>query len=401
MFIKASKDNILNVERFGAQLRRDIEERDGIKLRNHLVVNCSLSKADLTAATPQILVKAFPSFDFISDYILFLRSRTVAHNEIGALEMLTGCVRKLTVSFSDENNEWLHPVFVRIVSMTRKFASQLDKVSESTKWRKKIVEVFREIFPLLHKERSRLAATCWLICQLLSLYIALDQVKLCSHILAALSQSLAKEGGFNPTSVPKSVAVTLFFYWGKYHVMEGKHAEAKEKLIWAFQHCPLVISAPNRRRIGEYLIPCMIASGSFPKSSLIEQCGTPHFLGLSDAIRTGDVKAYNNLLDLHMLKLASSGTLILIEKCKLICYRNLAKRVFCIMTNLTSDPAKLDLLAMETAWRWAEHANKDEMICALADLIYAGVMKGYVSLEHGKLVLSKITPFPSIQSALG
>jgi hypothetical protein len=38
----------------------------------------------------------------------------------------------------------------------------------------------------------------------------------------------------------------------------------------------------------------------------------------------------------------------------------------------------------------------DEMICALADLIYSGEIKGYIALEHNKLVLSKANPFPAI-----
>lgn len=65
-----------------------------------------------------------------------------------------------------------------------------------------------------------------------------------------------------------------------------------------------------------------------------------------------------------------------------------------------ADPAKLDLSVMEVAWKLGENATKDEMICALADLIYAGAMKGYIALEHGKLVLSKINPFPRIEDAL-
>ena len=404
MFIKASSQNVANLEKFASELSHAISIRDGKKV-NSLLFNCNLGKPDLLAATPQLLSKLsvlkWPQYDFVSDYILFLRSRAVAHNQIAALEMLVTFIKKLTLSYSLETNDWLHPLFTHMLSFIRKFAYQLDKDSGGDKWRKKLVEVFRELFPSLHKERSRLSGTCWLICQLLSLYISLDQVKLCAHILAALSQSLAKEGGFQPLSVPKSVAVTLYFYWGKYHVLEGKHSEAKVKLMWALQHCPKEISQSNRRRIAEYLIPCIIASGSVPKPSLMEESSTSHFIGLANAIRQGDIQAYNSLVNEHMLTLARSGTLILVEKCKLICYRNLAKRVYCIMKQFNpADPAKLDLSVMEVAWKLGENATKDEMICALADLIYAGAMKGYIALEHGKLVLSKINPFPRIEDAL-
>lgn len=38
----------------------------------------------------------------------------------------------------------------------------------------------------------------------------------------------------------------------------------------------------------------------------------------------------------------------------------------------------------------------DETHCILANLIHEGKVKGYISLSHQKLVLSKIDPFPKL-----
>ncbi len=38
----------------------------------------------------------------------------------------------------------------------------------------------------------------------------------------------------------------------------------------------------------------------------------------------------------------------------------------------------------------------DETHCILANLIYEGKIKGYISLSHQKLVLSKLDPFPML-----
>ena len=367
--------------------------------------NCPLSKADLASISQHqltVLVAAkLGNLDCIAEYLLFLRSRVVAQNDVGALETLTLCVKKITASYTQSNGDdgrWLLPLFVFILTSARKFAVRLDTAGDSAKWKKKMVEVYREVFPLLYKERDRLPGTCWLICELLYLYMALNQVKLCSHILAALSQSLSKEGGFRPQSVPKSVAVTLYYYWGKFDVMESRFTEAYDKLSWAFANCPP--THPNKRRIAEYLIPSMIATGVFPQASLIEQCNLDHFRGLTLAIQSGDVASYNDLMEKNMMVMAKAGTLILMEKCKLLCYRNLAKRVVSVIKQLSEDTTKIDLTVFEAAWGMTEDVSRDEMICTLADLIYAGAMKGYIALEHNKLVLSKVNPFPPIQQIM-
>jgi hypothetical protein len=360
-----------------------------------------LKKSDfLTFSEQQIsstVRTRFRGLEFMGDFISYMQSQSLTGLSPGALENLTNSLRKLTIAYAD--NGWLFPVFVYVVGLARRTAVRLDVTSSGggQKWQKKIVEIFREIFPIVHKEREKLAGTCWIICQLLSLYMALDQVRLCHHILAALTQSLSKEGGFNPQSVPKSISVTLFYYWGRFHVMESKYLEAHEKLIWAYQNCPPV---PNRKRIAEYLIPSMVAIGIFPRDAMMNENRLEHFVGLTNAIKTGDVGAYNHLMNTHAQTLAKSGTLILMEKCKLLCYRNLAKRIFLIAKEETNESAKFDIDIFEAAWKFAEGVSRNEIIFALSDLIYAGAMKGYIALEHNKIVLSKANPFPKIDSIL-
>jgi hypothetical protein len=403
MFLQSKAKNSSALNDYITQLSRIIKQRDGHALNRSLAaVNCPLGKNDLMSVTPELLTAVsaskLGSLDFVGEYLLFLRSVIVAQNDVGALEMLTSSLRKLVIAYVSEEGEWLFPVFTHMCVVARKLATKLD-INGSQKWRKKLVEIFRELFPLLHKERERLSGTCWLICQLLVLYVALDQTKLCAHILAALSQSLAKEGGFNPESVPKSVAVTLYYFWGRFLVMEGKIADAREKLQWAFICC--LRNGRNRKRIAEYLIPTMIATGSVPRETFIRECGLDHFVTLTEAIKNGDVAAYNQIMDDNSVLLSKSGTLLLMEKCKIICYRNLAKRVAAIVRQTGSDPYKLDLDAFETAWKLLESSSRDEVLCSLAELIYSGAIKGYLAPDHNKLVLSKASPFPQVSDVVG
>ena len=402
MFLQSKSKSSPLLTEYLAQLGKAVKARNG-SLLNLNLSTCPLGKQDLMSVNPETLatitVSKLASLDFIGDYLLFLRSQQVAQNNVGALEMLTSSLRKLITSYAAEEGDWLFPVVSHMCVLARRFACRLDLEEDSQKWRKKLVEVFRDLFAIVHKERERLSGTCWLICQLLNLYVALDQTKLCAHILAALSQSLAKEGGFKPESVPKSVGVTLYFYWGRFLVMQGKIAEARHKLEWAFISC--VRHGRNRKRIAEYLIPCMIATGSVPRDQFIRDCGLEFFVNLSTAVKQGDVATYNTLMDENMITLTKSGTFLLMEKCKFVCYRNLVKRVACILREQGSDQSKLDLLGFETAWALLESANRDEVICALAELIYSGAVKGYLAPDHNKLVLSKVEPFPTLSGILG
>ena len=45
--------------------------------------------------------------------------------------------------------------------------------------------------------------------------------------------------------------------------------------------------------------------------------------------------------------------------------------------------------------------DKDEVECVLANLIYMGYVKGYLSHQHSKLVVSKGKAFPPLREVLG
>ena len=45
--------------------------------------------------------------------------------------------------------------------------------------------------------------------------------------------------------------------------------------------------------------------------------------------------------------------------------------------------------------------EKDEVECVLANLIFKGYIKGYLSHQHGKLVVSKGNPFPPLREVVG
>merc|ERR1719190_143152 len=131
-----------------------------------------------------------------------------------------------------------------LCAIARTVAAQLDqqvKRPDSQNrdvYLKKLVEIHRDLFQKLNKERTKRAGHVWVCCELLRAYFRLGQISQCSFLLNAVSQSLNKDG-FNVTDLPKAIAVTFFFYWGKHCVFDLNLRDADERLTWAFNNTPL------------------------------------------------------------------------------------------------------------------------------------------------------------------
>jgi len=87
----------------------------------------------------------------------------------------------------------------------------------------------------------------------------------------------------------------------------------------------------------------------------------------------------------------SRGTYLLLEKCKMVCYRNLFKRVYLIMGK-----HQIPLEQVARTFKWlGMPIDLDEVECILANLIFKNYVRGYISHAKRTLVLSKRDPFPT------
>ena len=97
-----------------------------------------------------------------------------------------------------------------------------------------------------------------------------------------------------------------------------------------------------------------------------------------------------------------AGTFLLIEKLRMAVYRRLLKKVQRIHAELKPERgAQLPLKYFVKALGWQGHAtDMDEVECIVANMIYRGLVKGYVSHTSGVVVLSKKEPFPALKSTM-
>eukprot|EP00929_Paragymnodinium_shiwhaense_P083661 TRINITY_DN44661_c0_g1_i1.p1 TRINITY_DN44661_c0_g1~~TRINITY_DN44661_c0_g1_i1.p1 ORF type:complete len:404 (-),score=101.68 TRINITY_DN44661_c0_g1_i1:132-1343(-) len=300
---------------------------------------------------------------------------------------------------------WRVLPLVWLCAQLRKTAIALDKANASDRQRTKLVEVLREQFQKVHRDRRKREGCLVVCCELLRLYFHLGQAAQCTFLLAAVSQSNSSQEA-DLEALPTAVGVTLCYFWGKRCVLDGKVTEANEKLSWALAHCS---EAPGscerqRRRILALLLPCKLRLGSYAKAEVLRRHNLDCFESLSLAVRNGDVRGFSKALRKEETNLIRAGTYLVVSKLRVVAYRNLCRRVYKEVAlglqraGKAESLHKQDLKPYEIAFAWQDDFDADETMCMLAHLIYIGAIRGYMSDEHRKIVFSKDNAFPATSS---
>lgn len=354
------------------------------------------------------LVKGGETYgEVLSLYLLSLRGREMGE-QVRELELACTCLKTWVQRYievdggvvhpGEQCGTWMTPMMLHLSVMARRVATQLDQAkrseANSDMFLKKLVEIHRELFQRLNRDKTKRAGLIWVCCELLRAYFKLGQISQCSFLLSAVQQSLNKDG-FNPTDLPKAISATFYFYWGKFCVFDQNLRDADLHLSWALKHCP-PRAGSNRRKILLYLVPCKLRLGVLPTKALLHEHGLTMFADIVQAIRDGNLKLFTEKMEEHAADFIKMGTYVLMMKLKFTVLRQLTKNVHRELRRSLGDNAahKLDLAPFEHIFNWQDEYDMDETACVLSNLVYQGAVKGYMAHEHRKIVFAKEQPFP-------
>ena len=184
--------------------------------------------------------------------------------------------------------------------------------------------------------------------------------------------------------------VTYRYYVGRLNMFEDQYEAAEENLEYALEHCHRDAMG-NKKRILRYLVAVKLFRGRLPTRQLLDKYALVEFVPLVEGIRRGDLLTFNDGLIQYQDLFIRRGTYLLLEKCKTVCYRNLFKRVHLILGK-----HQIPLEQVATTFKWlGMPIDLDEVECILANLIFRGYVRGYISHAKRVLVLSKREPFPT------
>lgn len=225
--------------------------------------------------------------------------------------------------------------------------------------------------------------------QLFKIYFKVNKLHLCKPLIRAIESSNLKE------RYPKSQQVTYKYYVGRKHMFDNNFKAAEEYLSYAFEKCHIKSKA-NKRSILIYLIPVKMLLGHMPQTQLLKKYDLLQFQEVVAAVKQGNLLRLNEALEANEKFFIKCGIYLILEKLKIITYRNLFKKVSNIMK---THQIPIDAFLVALKMMKVEDIDQDETQCIIANLIYEGKIKGYISHQHQKLVVSKQNAFPPLAAA--
>jgi len=225
--------------------------------------------------------------------------------------------------------------------------------------------------------------------QFFKVYFKINKLNLLKPMIRAIESLSFKD------QYPLSQLITYKYYTGRKAMFDSDYSGANEALSFAFERCHRR-SPKNKRRILIYLLPVKMLLGYIPQKSLLMKYNLKEFVDVVQGVKQGNIRLLNAAFVRYERFFIGAGIYLLLEKLKFIAYRNLFKKIFMIRGS-----HQLDISLFTQSLRWMQHQeiDADETECLLANMIYEGKIKGYISHAHKKLVVSKKDPFPPLLQA--
>lgn len=245
-------------------------------------------------------------------------------------------------------------------------------------------------------DTSRKWGTYNIIGTLFRTYFRLNKLSLTKNVLRAVEVSLLPDLQF----FPKAHRVTWQYYLGVIAFMNEDYTLAQAKLGEAMASCTREARG-NVELILSYLIPThLMTTRNIPSISLLRQYPkiSALYTPLIIALRSGNVAAYDRTLVRNEREFIRRRVYLTLERARDLCLRSLFRKIYIVSEKTTRlSVSKFQRgLNMGVTTDSVEWVDEDEAECYVANLIYKGFMKGYISREKRMVVLSAKDPFPRV-----
>ncbi|KAJ2934532.1 hypothetical protein H1R20_g2551, partial [Candolleomyces eurysporus] len=111
------------------------------------------------------------------------------------------------------------------------------------------------------------------------------------------------------------------------------------------------------------------------------------------AIRAGDLQAYDRALETGEHRLLELNLWLTLEKARELCLRGLFRKVWLAADKSTRMPISMFHMGLKIA---GIETDVEEAECYVANMIYKGFIRGYISHEKQMVVLAMNNSFPRV-----
>ena len=193
--------------------------------------------------------------------------------------------------------------------------------------------------------------------------------------------------------IAKSYTVTFYYYYGKMKIYEGDKERAVEYLEKAFLLCHSKYHA-HKIKILRLLIPFKMLCGTLPSEELIEKYSMQEYSGIIQAIKTGDMKLFEDCKHKNKRKWIRRGIYFVVDNLELILMRRLFKTVWLLGDKQTVVPTELFQKALNLKSQYKFDLLETE--CLIGNLILKGYLRACVYPEQKKTVFPADKAFPNL-----
>uniref|UniRef100_A0A8C3RHI7 PCI domain-containing protein 2 n=1 Tax=Cyanoderma ruficeps TaxID=181631 RepID=A0A8C3RHI7_9PASS len=394
----------ITINQYLQQVQEAIETRDGtfcaelVSFKHPHVANPRLQLPSPEEKCQQVLESPYDEM-----FAAHLRcTYAVAnHDFVEAYKCQTVIVQSFLRAFQAHKEEnWALPVMHSVALDLRIFANNADQQLVK-KGKSKVGDMLEKAAELLMAcfrvcasdtragiEDSKKWGMLFLVNQLFKIYFKINKLHLCKPLIRAIDSSNLKD------EYSMAQRVTYKYYVGRKAMFDSDFKQAEEYLSFAFEHCHRS-SQKNKKMILIYLLPVKMLLGHMPTIQLLKKYDLMQFAEVTKSVSEGNLLLLNDALTKHETFFIRCGIFLILEKLKIITYRNLFKKVYLL---LKTHQLSLDAFLIALKFMQVDDVDIDEVQCILANLIYLGHIKGYISHQHQKLVVSKQNPFPPLST---
>ncbi|XP_026864585.1 PCI domain-containing protein 2 isoform X1 [Electrophorus electricus] len=394
----------ITINQYLQQVLEAIDTRDGVfcaellSFKHPHVANPRLQLSSPEDKCQQVLE---PPYDEMVAAHLRCTYAVANHDFVEAYKCQTVVVQSFLKAFQAHKEEnWALPVMFAVTLDLRIFANNAEqqllkkgkgKVGDMLE---KAAEQLMSCFRVCASDNragiddSKKWGMLFLVNQLFKIYFKINKLHLCKPLIRAIDSSNLKD------DYSMAQRVTYKYYVGRKAMFDSDFKLAEDYLSFSFQHSHRSCQR-NKRLILIYLLPVKMLLGHMPTNQLLRKYDLLQFADVTKAVSEGNLLLLNEALTKHETFFIRCGIFLILEKLKIITYRNLFKKVYHL---LKTHQLPLDAFLVALKMMQVEEVDIDEVQCILANLIYMGHIKGYISHQHQKLVVSKQNPFPPLSS---
>lgn len=318
-----------------------------------------------------------------------------------AYDKLEGCLSKFLTHIQEKPEPWLLDILYWLISELKHIAMAVGHKN----YLEAAARLLMKTFTFCSSDKSRKAVLLHTVNQLFKIYFHTNLLRLATNLVKSIEAS-------DIETFPRHERITYSYYAGRLALLDSNYKASSKNLEYCFNQCP---SFNNKKMTLQYLLCVRLLQGIYPtKRLLMKYQMADQWYMLIKAVRDGNVAAFNLEIKKNMELFIRQGIYLILEKARLVTYRNFFKRVFLLDPTNTRMPLQRFQVCLNRVMKMITPISKvpsddagggnvmdlDEIECILSSLIYQQYVMGYISHERRYLILSKDNPFPKLSSGL-